>query len=67
MVCFVVLIFCSPEGKPVLEDKLSEVATSLLAAYDSGELGVALEEGHAGWKNWVKNFGKSTKRKVCLL
>ncbi|KAI3938081.1 hypothetical protein MKW98_018637 [Papaver atlanticum] len=53
----------SPEGKPVLEDKLLEVATSLLAAYDSGELGVALEEGHAGWKNWVKSFGKSTKRK----
>ncbi|KAI3921814.1 hypothetical protein MKX01_005503 [Papaver californicum] len=57
----------SPEGKSVLEDKLSEVATSLVAAYDSGELGVALEEGHAGWKNWVKSFGKSTKRKgKCL-
>ncbi|OVA00688.1 Glutamyl/glutaminyl-tRNA synthetase [Macleaya cordata] len=53
----------SPEGKPVLEDKLSEVATSLLAAYDSGELGVALEEGHAGWQKWVKGFGKSLKRK----
>ncbi|KAI3969633.1 hypothetical protein MKX01_020194 [Papaver californicum] len=53
----------SPEGKPVLEEKLSEVATSLLTAYDSGELGVALEEGHAGWQNWVKSFGKSTKRK----
>ncbi|KAK4491501.1 hypothetical protein RD792_002251 [Penstemon davidsonii] len=37
----------SPEGKVVLEDKLSEVATSLVAAYDSGELSSALEEGHS--------------------
>ncbi|KAK9102287.1 hypothetical protein Sjap_019541 [Stephania japonica] len=53
----------SPEGKTVLEDKLSEVASSLLAAYDNGELKVAVE-GHAGWKNWVKGFGKLLKRKV---
>ncbi|KAK4491494.1 hypothetical protein RD792_002244, partial [Penstemon davidsonii] len=37
----------SPEGKVVLEDKLSEVATSLVAAYDSGELSSAFEEGHS--------------------
>ncbi|CAN1820533.1 Glutamate--tRNA ligase, chloroplastic/mitochondrial [Linum perenne] len=54
---------CSPEGKPVIEDKLSEVSLSLLSAYDSGELGTALEGGHSGWKKWVKDFGKSTKRK----
>lgn len=53
----------SPEGKPVLEDKLSEVSSSLLAAYDSGELLQALEEGPAGWQKWVKSFGKSLKRK----
>ncbi|CAN1142176.1 Glutamate--tRNA ligase, chloroplastic/mitochondrial [Linum perenne] len=53
----------SPEGKPVIEDKLSEVSLSLLSAYDSGELGTALEGGHSGWKKWVKDFGKSTKRK----
>lgn len=53
----------SPEGKPVLEDRLSEVSASLLAAYDSGELLAALEEGPAGWQKWVKSFGKSLKRK----
>ncbi|KAL3624328.1 Glutamate--tRNA ligase, chloroplastic/mitochondrial [Castilleja foliolosa] len=53
----------SPESEGVLEDKLSEVATSLLMAYDSGEFISALEEGSAGWKNWVKSFGKSLKRK----
>ncbi|KAJ9704679.1 hypothetical protein PVL29_002970 [Vitis rotundifolia] len=53
----------SPEGKPVLEDKLSEVSSSLLAAYDNGELLQALEEGPAGWQKWVKSFGKSLKRK----
>ncbi|XP_062177948.1 glutamate--tRNA ligase, chloroplastic/mitochondrial [Alnus glutinosa] len=53
----------STEAKPVLEDKLSEFSSHLLAAYDSGELLGALEEGHAGWQKWVKNFGKSLKRK----
>lgn len=53
----------STEAKPVLEDKLSEFSAHLIAAYDSGELVGALEEGHAGWQKWVKNFGKSLKRK----
>ncbi|CAI0453504.1 unnamed protein product [Linum tenue] len=53
----------SAEGKAVVEDKLSEVAEKLLAAFDSGELITALEGGHSGWKSWVKDFGKSTKRK----
>ncbi|XP_010270569.1 PREDICTED: glutamate--tRNA ligase, chloroplastic/mitochondrial [Nelumbo nucifera] len=53
----------SEEGKSVLEDKLSEVAASLLAAYDNGEFLCAIEEGHAGWQKWVKSFGKSLKRK----
>ncbi|KAL6218079.1 hypothetical protein ACLB2K_011296 [Fragaria x ananassa] len=53
----------SPEAKPLLEDNLSEFSASLVAAYDSGEILAALEEGHAGWKNWVKSFGKSLKRK----
>lgn len=55
---------CSPEGKPALEDGLSEVSASLLAAYDSGELFGALKGGRAGWQKWVKSFGKSLKRKV---
>ncbi|XP_051125591.1 glutamate--tRNA ligase, chloroplastic/mitochondrial [Andrographis paniculata] len=53
----------SPEGKAILEDKLSEVAAYLLAAYDSGEFISALEEGSAGWQKWVKSFGKAQKRK----
>ncbi|KAF8118478.1 hypothetical protein N665_0005s0235 [Sinapis alba] len=53
----------SPEAKPAVEDKLQEVAASLVAAYDSGEIPSALAEGQSGWQKWVKAFGKSTKRK----
>ncbi|KAK7386213.1 hypothetical protein VNO78_26269 [Psophocarpus tetragonolobus] len=53
----------SDEAEPVLQDNLSEFAASLLAAYDSGDVVAALEEGHAGWQKWVKGFGKSLKRK----
>ncbi|GLU04099.1 hypothetical protein SLE2022_212630 [Rubroshorea leprosula] len=53
----------SSEGKCIVEDKLLEVSASLLAAYDSGELLGALEEGSAGWQKWVKSFGKALKRK----
>uniref|UniRef100_A0A7N0U4X4 Glutamate--tRNA ligase, chloroplastic/mitochondrial n=1 Tax=Kalanchoe fedtschenkoi TaxID=63787 RepID=A0A7N0U4X4_KALFE len=53
----------SSEGKPVVEDSLSEFCGSLLDAYDSGELLTALEEGSAGWQKWVKALGKSLKRK----
>lgn len=47
-----------------MEDKLADVAASLISAYESGELLEALEEGHTGWQKWVKSFGKSLKRKV---
>lgn len=65
-------LLSSTEGKPIVQDKLSEVAASLISAYDSGELLEALREGHSGWQKWVKSFGKSIKRKVgswflCLL
>ncbi|AQK67935.1 Glutamate--tRNA ligase, chloroplastic/mitochondrial-like [Zea mays] len=53
----------SEEAKPVVQDKISEVAWSLISAYDSGELGQALAEGRDGWQKWVKGFGKSIKRK----
>lgn len=62
--CFLSFCLCSPEGRPIVEDKLSEVSAHLLAAYDSGELFGALEEGPAGWQKWVKGFGKTLKRKV---
>jgi len=49
----------------MVQDKISEVASGLISAYDSGELTQALGEGRDGWQKWVKGFGKSTKRKVC--
>ena len=61
-----VFYISSDEAKPVLEDKLSEVASALISAYDSGELGQALAEGDDGWKKWVKAFGKTHKRKVSI-
>ncbi|KAE8787141.1 Glutamate--tRNA ligase, chloroplastic/mitochondrial [Hordeum vulgare] len=57
----------SDEAKSVVEDKLSEVASGLISAYDSGELDQALAEGHDGWKKWVKSFGKTHKgREVAI-
>ncbi|WOG87791.1 hypothetical protein DCAR_0207022 [Daucus carota subsp. sativus] len=53
----------SSEAKPILEDSISEFADSLLAAYDSGELFDALDQGKSGWQKWVKSFGKLVKRK----
>ncbi|CAH9117009.1 unnamed protein product [Cuscuta epithymum] len=53
----------SPEGKSLLDDGLHEVADSLLAAYSSGELFAALDEGQPGWQKWVKSFGKALERK----
>nr|XP_043612692.1 glutamate--tRNA ligase, chloroplastic/mitochondrial [Erigeron canadensis] len=53
----------SSEGREIIADGLPVVAESLLAAYDSGELLGALEEGKSGWQKWVKAFGKSLKRK----
>lgn len=54
----------SHEAEPVLQDNLSEFCVSLLAAFDTGDLVAALEEGQDGWKKWVKDFGKTLKRKV---
>jgi glutamyl-tRNA synthetase len=58
-------MFFSDKAKPVVQDKISEVAFGLISAYDSGELTQALTEGRDGWQKWVKSFGKSLKRKVC--
>jgi hypothetical protein len=35
-------VFSSNEAKPVVQDKISEVASGLISAYDSGELTQAL-------------------------
>ncbi|KAJ4846623.1 Glutamate--tRNA ligase, chloroplastic/mitochondrial [Turnera subulata] len=53
----------SREGKALIDEKLPEISSRLLAAYDDGELLSALEEGHSGWQKWVKDFGKSLKLK----
>ncbi|XP_004510174.1 glutamate--tRNA ligase, chloroplastic/mitochondrial [Cicer arietinum] len=53
----------SHEAEPVIRDSLAEFCASFVAAYDSGDLVGALEEGQAGWQKWVKGFGKSLKRK----
>lgn len=55
---------CSHEAESAIKDNLSEFSASLLAAYDSGDLVTALEEGRDGWQKWVKGFGKSLNRKV---
>lgn len=57
------LVAGSEEAESAIQDNLPEFCASFLAAYDSGDLVGALEEGQAGWKNWVKGLGKSTKRK----
>lgn len=59
-------VFSSDEAKPVVQDKIAEVASGLISAYDNGELTQALAEGRDGWQKWVKGFGKSLKRKVRL-
>lgn len=58
------MFVCSHEAEPVIRDSLAEFCASFVAAYDSGDLVGALEEGQAGWQKWVKGFGKSLKRKV---
>ncbi|KAK8958014.1 hypothetical protein KSP39_PZI000106 [Platanthera zijinensis] len=55
--------YATNQGKPIVEDKLCDMAASLLSAYDSGELVEALKEGPAGWQKWVKSFGKQLNRK----
>ncbi|KAJ3677670.1 hypothetical protein LUZ60_003394 [Juncus effusus] len=56
-------ILTSAECKPIVQDNLADVASSLISAYDNGELLEALKEGKSGWQKWVKSFGKSLKRK----
>lgn len=42
---------------------VAQVANSVVAAYDSGELPTALAEGTDAYKGWVKALGKAQKRK----
>jgi glutamyl-tRNA synthetase len=46
----------------ILEDNFGEVASAVLSAYDSGELGQALEVS-GGFKKWANALGKAQKRK----
>jgi hypothetical protein len=56
MVNYAICDVCSPEGKAVIENKLSELSFALLAAYDNGELLNALEEGHSGWQKCARTL-----------
>ncbi len=47
----------------IAEDGFVEVANTVLAAHESGELAEALASGHDGYKIWVKGVGKAQKRK----
>lgn len=47
----------------VLEDGFQQVAETVLAAYDSGDLATALKGGHDGFKDWIKGVGKAQGRK----
>lgn len=49
--------------KEVVADNFKEIANEVLAAYDSGELGTAVEGGHEGFKKWLNAVGKKTGRK----
>ena len=48
----------------MVEDDLGEVASAVVAAYESGELQEAVDGGHDSWQGWVKGLGKGMKRKV---
>lgn len=56
----------SNEVKEVVEDNIAEVADAVVAAFDSGELQAAVDEGHDAWSKWIKGLGKTFKRKVYL-
>lgn len=58
---------CSAEAKGVVEDDLGEVASAVVAAYESGALQEAVDGGHDSWQGWVKGLGKSMKRKVTVV
>lgn len=47
----------------VLQDDFKQIVDTALAAYDSGELKSALENGPDGYKSWLKGVGKEQKRK----
>ncbi|KAI3438090.1 hypothetical protein D9Q98_000532 [Chlorella vulgaris] len=50
-------------AKAVLADNFQQIAETVLAAYDSGDLAAALGSGEGGFKKWVMSVGKAQGRK----
>jgi len=50
--------------KEVVDDNITEVVSSIVAAYDSGELQAMIDGDHDAWQKWIKGIGKTFKRKV---
>ena len=42
---------------------MAQVVKAIVAAYDSGELAGALQDGEPGFKKWLKALGKEQGRK----
>eukprot|EP00884_Botryococcus_braunii_P019045 jgi/Botrbrau1/5824/Bobra.0366s0009.1 len=53
----------SDKAADVLADNFEQIATAVLQAYDSGELGKAASEGNDAFKAWAKALGKEQSRK----
>ncbi len=50
--------------KEIVDDNITEVVSSIVAAYDSGELQAVIDGDHDAWQKWIKGIGKTFKRKV---
>lgn len=53
----------SEAARSVLEDGFAEVASTVLSAYESGEITEAIGQGPDGYKKWIKGVGKALGRK----
>lgn len=62
-----VAVWCllsSNQVKEIVDDNITEVVSSIVAAYDSGELQAVIDGDHDAWQKWIKGIGKTFKRKV---
>ncbi len=62
-----VAVWCllySNQVKEIVDDNITEVVSSIVTAYDSGELQAVIDGDHDAWQKWIKGIGKTFKRKV---
>ncbi|CAK9277631.1 unnamed protein product [Sphagnum jensenii] len=57
------LTLASNQVKEIVDDNITEVVSSIVAAYDSGELQAVIDGDHDAWQKWIKGIGKTFKRK----